>query len=82
MFGRGGESITANESTVLAKPLLDPVVVEDRQGNRGLADSPSTNQGDRGKLLGEIDYLLDQLVASKERPWGRRRRFSWYARFG
>ena len=66
MWGRGGESITTNESTVVTKSLLDPVVVENSQGDRGLANPPSTNQGNRGKLLGEIDYLLDQLVASKE----------------
>jgi len=82
MRGRGRESITTNESTVIIKPLLDSVVVEDGQGDRGLADSPSTNQGNRGRLFGETDYLLDQLVASKERPWGRRWRFSRYARFG
>jgi len=67
---------------MMAKPLLDPVVVEDSQGNRGLADSPSTDESDWGKLLGEIDYLIDQLVASEERPWGKRWRFSGYARFG
>ena len=65
----------------MTKPLLDPVVVEDGQGNRGLPDSANTNQSDRGKLFGEIDYLLDQLVASKKRSWRQRRRFSGYARF-
>ena len=43
----------------MTKPLLDSVVVEDGQGNRGLADSASANESDWGKLLGEIDYLLD-----------------------
>jgi len=46
------------------------------------APSASTNEGDRGKLFGETDYLLNQLVTFKERPWGRRWRFSRYARFG
>jgi len=50
----------------MTKLLLDPVVVEDGQGNRGLADSANTNQSDWSKLFGEIDYLLDQLVASKD----------------
>jgi len=67
MCGRGREFVTTNESTVMTKPLLDPVVVEDGQSDRGFADSANTNQSDRGKLLGEIDYLLNQLVASKER---------------
>ena len=57
-------------------------MVEDGQGDGGFADSPSTNESDWGKLLGEIDHLLDQLVASKKRPWGRGWRFSGYARFG
>jgi len=79
--GRGGELITANESTVMTKPLLDPVVVENGQGNGGLADSTGTNQGDWNKILGEIDCLLDQLVASEERSWRRGWTFSWYAIF-
>ena len=82
MCGRGGEPITTNESAVVTKPLLDPVMVEDGQGDGGFADSPSTNESDWSKLLGEIDYLLDQLVASKERPWGNRWRLSGNARFG
>jgi len=66
----------------VTKPLFDPVVVENSQSDRGLADSASTNEGDRGKFLGEADYFLDQLVASKERSWRKRWRFSGYARFG
>jgi len=79
--GRGRELIAANKSTVMAKSLLDPVVVENGQRDRGLADSASTNQGDRNKVLGEIDCLLDQLVASEERSWGWGWRLSRYAGF-
>jgi len=68
MQARGRELVTANESTVVTEPLLDPVAVESGQGDRGLADSASTDGGDWGEVLGEIDYLLDQLVASEERP--------------
>ena len=82
MCGRGGELVAPYESTVVAKPLLDPIVVEDRQGDRGLANSASTDQSDWSQLLGQIDYLLDQLVASEERPWGKRWKFSGYATFG
>ena len=82
MCGRGGELVTPDKSTVMTKPLLDPVMVEDCQGDRGLADSASTDQSDWGELLGQIDYLVDQLVAAKERPWGQGWRFSRYARFG
>ena len=39
-------------------------MVEDGQGNGGLADSTSANESDRSELLGEIDYLLDQLSHS------------------
>ena len=68
MRGRGGELITPDKSTVMTKPLLDSIVVEDRQGDRGLADPASTDQSDWCELLGQIDYLLDQLVAAEERP--------------
>ena len=67
---------------MVAKPLLDSIVVEDRQGDRGLADSASTDQSDWSQLLGQIDNLLDQLVAAEERPRGLGWRFSGYARFG
>jgi len=81
MRARGREFVAANESTVVTKPLLDPVVVENGQGDRSLADSASTDEGDWGEVLSEIDYLLDQLVASKERPRWQRWGFSRYAAF-
>ena len=65
----------------MTKPLLDPVVVENGQCDGGLADPASTNQGDWDEVLCEIDYPLDQLIASKEGSWRRRWRFSGYARF-
>ena len=52
----------------MAKPLLDPIVVEDGQGDRRLADSASTNEGDWSEVLSEINDLLDQLVASEKGP--------------
>ena len=68
MSGRGRELVATNESAVMAKPLLDPIVVENGQGDGRLANSTSTNEGDRNKVLSEIDYLFDQLVASEEGP--------------
>jgi len=65
----------------MAKPLPDPIVVENGQGDGGLSDSASTDESDWDEVLGEIDYLLDQFVASKERSRGRGWRFSGYARF-
>jgi len=82
MCGRGGELVTPDKSTVMTKPLLDPVMVEDSQGDRGLADPASTDQSDWSQLLGQIDYLVDQLVTAEEGPWGKGWRFSGYARFG
>ena len=73
MSTRGGELIATDEPTVVTKPLLDPIVVEDGQGDGRLADSSGTNEGDWNEVLGETGYLLDQFVASKEGPrwWGR-----------
>jgi len=65
----------------MAKPLLDPVVVENGQGDRRLADSAGANESKRNELLSEIDYLLDQPVASEAGPWGQGWRFSRCARF-
>ena len=81
MSARGRELIAANEPAVVAKPLLDPIVVENGQGNGGLADSACTNESNWGEALGEIDHLLDQYVASKHGPGWRRRRLSRCARF-
>jgi len=73
--------VASDEATLITKPFLDPSVVENSQGDRGLADSPRADESNRNEVLGEIDYLLDYLVASKEGPWWRRRRFSGYANF-
>jgi hypothetical protein len=70
---RGGELITSDESALFAKPLLDPIVVENSQSDGCLANPSDTNESNRNEVLGEIDYLLDQLVASKQVPrWQRR----------
>ena len=76
MSTRGGELVATDESTVVAKPLLDPVVVENGQGNGCLPDSSGTDESDRNEVLGEVKYLLDQLVASEEGPRWWRRKFS------
>ena len=43
-------------------------MVQNGQGNGRLANPTSTDESGRSKFLGEIDYVLDQLVASKEGP--------------
>jgi len=42
----GGKLITTDEVTVIAKPLLDPIVVENGQGDRGLPNSARANESD------------------------------------
>jgi len=65
----------------MAKSLLDPVMMEDSQGDGGLSDPASTDESDWDEVLSEIDYLFDQLVASEERSWEWRRRFPGNAGF-
>ena len=72
--------VAADESAVVAKPLLDPVVVENRQGNGRPPDSPVTNESDRNEALGEANHSPNQFVASKEGPQWQRREFSRCAR--
>ena len=59
MSARGGELVATDESTVGAEPLLNAIVVEDCQSDRGLANTAGANEGDGVKVLSEIDYLLD-----------------------
>jgi hypothetical protein len=74
MRERGWELVAADEPTVVAKPLFDPIVVEDGQGDGSLANSAGTNESDRSELLCKAENFLDQLVTSKEGPrwlwWG------------
>ena len=65
--------VTTDESTVISKPLLDSVVVEDGQSNRCFPDPSWTNEGEWGEVFCETDDLLDQIVAPKTGPrwWGR-----------
>ena len=76
---RDGELIATDEPTFITKSLLDLIVVENSQGDGGLANSASTDENYWKEVLSEIDYPLDQLVASKEGPrwWGRE--FTRYA---
>ena len=72
MGARGGKLVASDEPTVAAEPLLDTIVVEDSQCNGCLANAAGTDEGDWVEVLGEVDYLLDQLVATKEDPrWWR-----------
>jgi len=70
-----------DKPTVIAKSAFDAIVVEDGQSGGCLVSSASTNEGNWNEVLSEIDYLLDQLVASKEGPRWRGWGFPRYARF-
>ena len=59
MSARGWELIAADEPAVVAELLLDSIVVEDCQGNRGLPDTAGADESDWAKVFGEIDCLLD-----------------------
>ena len=78
-MGTGGwELVTTNELAAMSKPLLDSIVVKNGQGDGGLANPSGADESDWTKVFGEMDYLLDQLLASKESPRWRGRGFSGY----
>ena len=59
-MGTGGrELVAADEPAVVAIPLLDSIVVENFQGDRGLPNPARADESDWAKVFGEIDCLLD-----------------------
>ena len=73
MRARSGELIAADESAVIAKSFLDPIIVEDSEGNRRFSDSPCTDQSDGFEVFSQSDDLVDQLSTSETGPWCRGR---------
>ena len=73
MSVRWGELVTADKSTVVPKPLLDAVVMEDGQSDGRFPDPAWADQGDWSEAFSEDDNPLDQLVASETSPWRRGR---------
>ena len=67
MTGGDGESVTPKESTVLATPLLDSVIMKDSECVRGLPDSACTDER-RSEISGQTNHLLDQLTTPKIGP--------------
>ena len=55
----GRELVATDEPTVLAKPLLDSIVVENGQGDGGLANPTGADESDWVKVFSEIDGLPD-----------------------
>ena len=62
-----------SEPTVFSKLFLDAIVVEDRQSDGSLPDSPRTDKSDRDEVLYETDDLLGEFFTSEtgSRWWGR-----------
>lgn len=68
MSARNREFVTTNEPSVVAKPFLDALVVENGEGDRCLPDSRCANESNGLEAFYETNYLLDQLVAPETGP--------------
>jgi len=77
---RCGELIATDEPAIFAKPPFNSIVVENGENDGRFADSTNTDQSYRQEAFCKTNDLLDQRVASKERPWWWRRRIPLYAR--
>ena len=71
---RSWELIAPDKSAIVAKPLLDPIVVEDSEGDGCLPNASCADKSNGLKVFSESDNLLDQFIASEAGPgpWGRR----------
>ena len=76
MDARCRELIAADKSTVVAKPVLNPIVMEDSEGNGCLPNASCANESNGLEVFSESGDLLNQFVASKTGPGPRGRRFS------
>ena len=45
------ELVASDKPTILAKPLLDAIVMQDGESDGRLADPASTDEGDRGEVF-------------------------------
>jgi hypothetical protein len=73
---RSWEPITADESPVVAKPVLDVIVVKDSQRDGCFPNAPCTDESDGFEVFGETNDLLNQFATSETDPGRRGRRFS------
>jgi len=71
------ELIATDESTVIAKPVLDVIVVQDGESDGCFPNAPCAYEGYGFEVVGETKELLDKLVASETGPGCRGRQFSW-----
>ena len=76
MATRSWELVATDESTVVAEPFLDAIVVEDRKGSGRFANTRCTDESDRFEVFGETDHHFNEFVASETSPGSWRRNFS------
>ena len=69
MCGRGGELVATNKPTVVSKPFLDAIVMQDSQSDGRFPDPPCADESDWSEVFREANDLRDQLVASNTGPW-------------
>ena len=74
----GRELVASDEPTVVAKPLLDAIVMEDGQSDGCFSNPSSTDEGHRGEVFRETNDPLNQLATSEAGPWCRWGRFARY----
>jgi len=72
---RSEKLVATDESTMIVKPFLDAIVVEDSQGDKCFPDSTWTDESDQGKVFGKANDPPDQLVASETGLRGCGRQF-------
>ena len=65
--------VATNESSVIPKLPLDPIVMEDGQRDGCLANPSRAYESDGGKVFRETDDSSNQLVTSETDPWRRGR---------
>ena len=65
MRARRGKLIAADESAVLAKSFLDPILVEDSESDGRFTDPSCADESNRFEVLSESDDFLNQVTPPK-----------------
>ena len=81
MNARCRELVAADKATVVSKPFLDVIVVKGSQSDGCFPDPSWTNESYRTEVFGEIDELLNQVVAPETGPRPRGRWLPRYTRY-
>ena len=72
MIARSWKLVAADESTVVAESVFNPVVVEDLECDRRFSDSACTDESERLEVFGKTNSFLNYFVASETSAWWRR----------